>query len=247
MINRQKDENLHKVKIQQTYWVKDTSEEKILALGAFQVCRVMEQVDYFDTDLYDLAVNEMWLSKIGREWKLIVGKGAQSSRDPPKEKVERSHQAAQKSNSVGRQKQTTSYSQTSENQKKDLISNRNGNVEHVNPDTYRRNALTCYALDQDKEIIAFLSQVLHVQGETNNMSMEVFVQVARIHSYATISNVTQETFRMLNDYTIMLKTEGTPTNKTAVVSLEVDIENVTQGFQRLEQLANELDLQLQNV
>ncbi|XP_073455835.1 uncharacterized protein [Aquarana catesbeiana] len=250
MSNKQKNDNIHTVKIQQTYWVKDTSEEKMLALGAVQLGKVVEQVDYYDTDLYDLAVTEMWLSKMGREWKLIVGKGTQNnSQDPPKGKVQTSHLRTQKFNSVGGKNQTskTSNSKTLESQKKVSINDQNENEETVDNERNGIKALTCYALEQEKEIIAFLSQVLHVQGETNNMTMEVFLQVAGIQRYATISNVTQETFRLTNDYTIQLKTEGTTTKKTAVVLLDVDIENVAQGFQRLEQLAKELDLQLQSV
>ncbi|KAM5146350.1 uncharacterized protein ACMZJ9_013571 [Mantella aurantiaca] len=246
MYNRQKDGSIHTVKIQQTYWVKDTSEEKMLALGAIQLGRVVEQVDYYDTDMYDLAVTEMWLSKMGREWKLIVGKVAQNNSQDQKVKVEKSHQRAQTLNSVSSQKHATN-SKTSENQKKDFINDQNVNAEPADSDSNRRNALTCYALGKEKEIIDFLSQVLNVQGETNNMMMEVFLQVAGIQRYATVSNVTQETFRLPEDYTVLLNTEGTTTKKTAVVSLNVDIENVTQGFQKLERLANEMDLQLQSV
>lgn len=250
MFNKQKNGNIHTVKIQQTYWVKDTSEEKMLALGAVQLGKVVEQVDYYDTDLYDLAVTEIWLSKMGREWKLIVGKGTQNnSQDLPKGNVQTSNLRTQKLNSFEGKRQTskTSNLKTFESQKKDSIIDQNENAETVDNERNGKKALTCYALEQEKEIIAFLSQVLHVQGETNNMMMEVFLQVAGIQRYATISNVTQETFRLTNDYTIRLKTEGTTTKKTAVVSLDVDIENVAQGFQRLEQLAKELDLQLQSV
>lgn len=247
MSNRQKDGKIHTVKVQQTYWVKDTSEEKMLALGAVQLGRVVEQVDYYDTDLYDLAVSEMWLSKMGREWKLIVGKGLQNSHDPSKEKMEKSYQGAQKFNLLASKKHTSkmSNSKTSENQKRDSIKDQNGNEETAKTD--RNKALTCYALGQEKEIIAFLSQVLHVNGETNNMGMEDFLPMAGIQRYSTISNVTQETYRLPRGYTILLKTEGTSIKKIAVVSLDVEIENVTQGFQRLEQLANELDLQVQSV
>ncbi|XP_077340989.1 uncharacterized protein LOC143986511 [Lithobates pipiens] len=252
MFNKQKtyDDTMHTVRIQQTYWVKDTSEEKMLALGAVQLGKVVEQVDYYDTDLYDLAATEMWLSKMGREWKLIVGKGPQNkSQDPPKGKVQTSHLRTQKLNLVEGKSQTseTSDPRTLESQKKDSINDQNKNATTVSNERKGTKALTCYALEQEKEMIAFLSQVLHVQGETNNMTMEVFLQVAGIQRYATISNVTQETFRLTDDYTIRLKTEGTTTKKTAVVLLDVDIENVAQGFQRLEQLAKELDLQLQSV
>ncbi|XP_072286804.1 uncharacterized protein [Pyxicephalus adspersus] len=245
MSNRKKDANIHTVMIQQTYWMKDTSEEKILAMGAIQLGKVVEQVEYYDTDLYDLAVKEMWLSKIGREWKLIMGKGAQNSQNS---QGHLNHEVMQIFNSIGSNKHSTkTFSKPSERQKNDSITDQNGNRETVDQDGNRIKVLTCYAIEQEKEIIDFLSHVLHVPGETSNIAMEDFLQAAGIQRYVTNSNITQETFRLPGDFTILLKTEGTTSKKTAIISLDVDIENVARGFQRMEQLANELDLQLQSV
>ncbi|XP_068106054.1 uncharacterized protein [Hyperolius riggenbachi] len=244
MSKMQKDASVHTVKIQQTYWVKDTSEEKMMAMGAVHLGRMVEQVDYYDTDLYDLAIHQTWLSRIGKQWQLIVGRGQNTSKDPSKKKVEKSHQGTQKGKTVDNKAKNP---KTSVNQKEDPKTDHNGNEESEDPVGTTRKTHTCYTPVEENEIVTHLSQVLHLTNKIDNTPLEGFLQKAGIQKYASISNITQETFRLRNDYTIQLKTEGTATKKTAVVSLNVDIEKVTQGFERLDQLANELDLQLQNV
>ncbi|KAM9326564.1 uncharacterized protein PAF06_002784 [Gastrophryne carolinensis] len=241
------DDSTHTVRIQQMYWVKDTSEDQMLALGAVRLGRVVEQVDYYDTDLYDLALHQMWLSKMSGTWQLIVYKSdPNNSQQPYIAEEEKSQEEAQKVKKVG-DKLITSNSNTGTFKDRTSKMNRNGNRNIAEQGESRSKATACYALGQDKDIINYLSQVLNVTVKTDKMMIGDFLQRAGIQKYASITNVTQETFRMPGGYTVLLKTEGTTTKKTAKVSLDVGIEEVTWGFQRLEHLAKELDFQIQNV
>ncbi|XP_063791584.1 uncharacterized protein LOC134947411 [Pseudophryne corroboree] len=250
----QQDTAVHKVKIQQTYLVKDTTEEKMLEQGAICAGKVVEQVDYYDTDLYDLAVNETWLSKTGNKWQLIIGKGGQET---PGAATKQSHNSQNKILKTGRQETRkvnstdtktgngpTTPNSTRKTQPQAPGADLNGNTDLADGE---RSALTCYALVGEKEIIAHLSRILPMARKTDNMAIGDVLQVAGIQRYASVSNSTQETYILRDSYTVQVKVDGTSAKKSAVISLHVEIENVTQGFQRLEQLANELDLQLQSV
>ncbi|XP_073493902.1 uncharacterized protein [Phyllobates terribilis] len=235
MSRNQKESNSHKVKILQTYWVKDTTEEKITDMGAIRTGKVLEEVEYYDTELYDLAVNESWLSKTGKAWQLITDKVKATMLEiPSPEKT------------TNRTKQVISDDPKTESfpsSKTQPDFNQNGNTDLETP----RNVMTCYELVQEEEIIACLSRILQIHVESDNVKIGNFLKKAGIQKYTIVHNVTQETFRLRDIYTVVIKADRVSTNKSAVISMEVEIDNVTQGFQRIEQLATELDLQAQHV
>ncbi|XP_056394110.1 uncharacterized protein LOC130290464 isoform X2 [Hyla sarda] len=239
MSTTQKESSIHKVKIQQTYWGKDTMEEKMMEMGAVRTGKVVEEVEYYDTDLYDLAVNGSWLSKTGKQWQLIIDKVKATTLEvhsPLKKTKQVNIVDPQISPDLPGSKAT----RTQDIQKK---TNLNGNTD---PET-SRNLITCYELVQEKEIIACLSQILHIDAELDNINIGNFLGMTGIQKYTSVSNVTRETFQLRDIYTVVIKADGVSTKKSVVISLDVDIDVVTQGFQWIERLANELDLQVQNV
>ncbi|XP_071980882.1 uncharacterized protein [Engystomops pustulosus] len=225
-------EEPHKVKIQQTYWAKDTVEEKMTEMGAMRTGKVLEEVEYYDTELYDLAFHESWLSRTEKQWQLITDREkATKSYNPSKRaKPVKSNDPKTSPNSNGKLRQDV--------QKIDP----NGNTD---PDTPRH--MTCYELVDEKEIIECLSRILHLHVKLDNVKIDSFLEMAGIHKYTSVSNVTQETFRLRDIYTVIITTDGVSTRRSALISLYVEIDNVTQGFQRIEQLASELDLQPQQI
>ncbi|XP_044124284.1 uncharacterized protein LOC122919367 [Bufo gargarizans] len=238
MSRTQKESNIHKVKIQQTYWAKDTTEEVLTEKGALRTGKVVEEVEYYDTNLYDLAVNESWLSKAGKEWRLIIDKTKATKLEihSPSKKTLRERQV----------NATDPKTQTSPNIpkcKQDVHrADRNGNTD---PETPRN--LTCYELVEEKGIIECLSRILHIDVEFDNVQISNFLDKAGIQKYISVSNVTQETFQLRDIYMVVIKQDGVSSKKSVVISINVEIDNVTQGFQRIEHLANELDLQSQHV
>ncbi|KAM3911577.1 uncharacterized protein RB166_020173 [Leptodactylus fuscus] len=234
MSKTEKEPNIHKVKIQQTYWAKDTTEEKITEMGAICTGQVAEEVEYYDTDLYDLAVNESWLSKTGTKWQLITDKVKATDL-----KIHSTSKKSRQDNSVDtKTPMSLSYEAKQDVHKNDL----NGNEE-----LETEKSLTCYELVEEKEIITCLSHILNISAKLDNIQMSKFLEMAGIQKYTSVHNVTQETFRLRDIYTVVIKGDGVPAKKSVVISLDVEIDNVTQGFHRIEQLANELDLQAQHV
>ncbi|KAM4021362.1 uncharacterized protein ACNLHF_001414 [Anomaloglossus baeobatrachus] len=231
MSRNQKESNVHKVKIQQIYWAKDTTEEKMAEMGAIRTEKVLEEVEYYDTDLYDLAVNESWLSKTGKAWQLITDKMKATNLENPR--TIRTKQI------ISDDPKTESFPRA----KTEPDPDPNGNTELETS----RNILTCYELIQEEEIIACLSRILQIHAESDNAKIGKFLEKAGIQKYTSVRNVRQETFRLRDIYTVVIKADGVSTKKTAVISMDVEIDNVTKGFQRVEQLANELDLQAQHV
>lgn len=236
MPRTKKESNVHKVKIQQTYWAKDTTEEKMTEMGAIRTGKVVEEVEYYDTDLYDLAVMESWLSKTGKQWQLII--------DKVKATMLETHNPLK---TTFRTKQVNSKTQTAPNlpgSKTKLTQDVQKADQNGNTDLEKsRNLITCYELVQEEEIIACLSRILHIN--VDNVNIGNFLEMAGIQKYTSVINVILETFRLRDIYTVAIKADGVSTRRSAVISLDVEIDNVTQGFQRIEQLANELDLQAQ--
>ncbi|MEE6505008.1 hypothetical protein FKM82_005410 [Ascaphus truei] len=262
MPRTQKDPNIYTVTIQQTYWMTETSDEKMLQFGAICLNRVVEQVDYYDTDMYDLAMQKMWLSKTDKEWQLIA------DQSPPERRPVKSDPNHSIKSTFGRHGLDTQNVHpddtkrgTSKRKKGASDSTRKHNQEascidlNSNPDcpgqegiATARDTLACYELIREKEILAHLSLMLHIAltaEEIENKAMDDFLQLAGIQHYASFHNTKQVIYKVRDIYTVTIKMDGTTSRSVAVISLDVDIENITQGFQIMEQLANELKLQLQ--
>ncbi|XP_063287706.1 uncharacterized protein LOC134572585 [Pelobates fuscus] len=242
MAKNLKDSKVHTLKIQQTYWAKDSSEEDLLKLGAICLDKVEEQVDYYDTDGYDLAVKDTWLSKTEHKWRLIVGKSGPVKPSPPS-KTSQHH--LQKGNLKASRQVDNDL--TRKNQQKALKNDQNSNKILAGTDAVGKGLSTCHELENEIEIMQYLSKDLSPTEDINGAAMGDFLQVVRIQKYASFVFTKQVTYRLRDLYTITLTTDQKSSRKVAVVSLQVEIQNVTQGFQRLEQLANDLELQLQNM
>ncbi|KAM4664109.1 uncharacterized protein O3C94_012283 isoform 1-T2 [Discoglossus pictus] len=211
--------DVHLVTIQQMYWLTDTIEETLLQIGAICTDKVLEHVNYYDTEMYDLAINEMWLSKTGRDWQLIV------DRSRREKTLEMNHLKI-------KENQKHSYQGASKTDEKDK----------TEPDGASRHASTCFELVSEREIIDYLSRVLHTGVDVKDVPMEDFLQLAGIQHYASFDIARRVTYKLRDGYTIVITLAETNLKKAAEISLEVDIGNVTRGFQRIEDLANELKL-----
>ncbi|XP_066436497.1 uncharacterized protein [Eleutherodactylus coqui] len=234
MSRTQKESNVHKVKIQQTYWAKDTTEEKMIEMGAIRTGKVVEEEEYYDTDSYDLAVNESWLSKTGKEWQLII--------DKMKATMHEINSPIQKTSGIKGSPKTPNLLNFQRKLKHDVQkADQNGNTDC---ETTSSN-LTCYELVEEKEIVAYLSRILHIDVGSDSGKIGNFLEMAGVQKYTSVSNVKEETFQLRDIYTAVIKADGISAKKSVVISLDVEIDNVTQGFQRIEELANELDLQAQ--
>ncbi|KAM4696007.1 uncharacterized protein WCC33_014731 [Rhinophrynus dorsalis] len=260
MSTTQKDPDIHMVTIQQTYWMKDTSEEKILQMGEICLSKVVEQVDYYDTDAYDLALNKTWLSKTGREWRLIVDRSGHDVALDTKSLNTRQIQPP-KGNAETRKEDAQSMRQTDSKRgkTKNKLVNESTRQDHEQPSKmdYKKNTdviaqsdtngntLTFYELTDEKDIIAHLSRILHSGEKTHHKEMSDFLQLSGVQHYSSFQNVKKTTYKLRDIYTVIVMTDEATSRKVAVIYLDVEIEKVTQGFQKLEHLANELDLQLQ--
>ncbi|KAM8933874.1 uncharacterized protein RCH25_004261 [Pelodytes ibericus] len=247
MAKSQRESNDHTVRIQQTYWAKDTAEEDVLQMGAVCSDKVVERVDYYDTDWYELAIDGTWLSKTGREWRLIVDRSERvGPASPDKTSQEGLHNRTLERDGPGGKKTDPTHRKPTSNKsnQKDLKTTQNSNK--VLAVGVGRNPSTYYELVDEMEMIAHLSTLLHPVKDFRGATLEDFLSTVGIQQYASCHNTKQVTYKLRGSYTVTFTPDQTTPRKVAVVSLHVDIEKVTQGFQRLEQLANELDLQLQN-
>ncbi|OCT66991.1 uncharacterized protein LOC108698169 [Xenopus laevis] len=220
--------SVHTVRIQQSYWVKDTGEERLLQAGAVLVAREVSQVDYYDTDTYELAMNKTWLSKSGGKWQLIIDQSGTATTEENTDKAE-----------AGR---TDGQSEGKYNEKATKATDQTGT-----------SPLACYELLDEQEIVAHLSLVLHNElgtvapgHETGHRrsagtTLSDFIQTHGISHYSSFHNITRATYSLRGTYTVILSAEEATGQQYAHISLNVEIDGVTQGFQRMEQLASELD------
>ncbi|XP_072906344.1 uncharacterized protein [Hemitrygon akajei] len=65
-------EAMHRVRVEQSYWLDEESEIKLQQLGATLVDEVIVKDDYYDNDTFDLATNQIWLSQRDHQWQLII-------------------------------------------------------------------------------------------------------------------------------------------------------------------------------
>ncbi|KAE8582286.1 hypothetical protein XENTR_v10020055 [Xenopus tropicalis] len=192
----QADPPVHTVRIQQSYWVTDASEERLLQSGAVLLAREVTQVDYYDTDTYDLAMKGAWLSKSRGKWQLIVDQGGSDS--------------------------------TTANQKGD--------------DPSDADAPTCYELLDEREIVAYLARLLPPGGKSSAQAVGDFIRQQGVRHYGNYQSVTRATYRLTDAYTVTLSAEPAAPKQAALIRGDVGIDGVTRGFQRMEELAGQLDL-----
>ncbi|XP_078282308.1 uncharacterized protein LOC144608432 [Rhinoraja longicauda] len=65
---------MHRVRVEQTYWLDEKSELKLQQLGAVLTDEVIVKDDYYDNDTFDLATNQIWLSQRDAQWQLIIAR-----------------------------------------------------------------------------------------------------------------------------------------------------------------------------
>ncbi|KAG8447477.1 hypothetical protein GDO86_014826 [Hymenochirus boettgeri] len=229
MPQSQIDPGVHKVKIQQMYWVKDTSEERMQQVGA--VCLAMEvnQIECYDTDTYHLAMNWTWLSKSNGQWRLIVDQSGNETADVKQNGSNVKH----RDNKTGKNN-NNALKYVGDHQKPSK-----------NNDDSRKD-LACYELVDEREIIENLSRIVNTAHGTNNMAaLDDFVERHGIQRYTSFQNTKRATYKLRDGFTAVLTLDEASSRKVAVIYLDVEIENVSRGFQRMEDLAMELDLQPQ--
>ncbi|XP_053328461.1 uncharacterized protein LOC128502630 [Spea bombifrons] len=251
MANPPRDSGAHVVKIQQVYWARDAAEDGMVQHGATCVAKVEEQVEYHDTDTYDLASHGAWLSKIGGDWRLIVEQSGQQ-KTPFTDQTNRNRPLSGNWEINGKSGKKVDLMERKqprrdlETQRSQGTSKTDGSNVSAGGDIKARNSLTCYELLDEREIVEYLSRVLGHDGEFNVTTVRDFLETAGIRHYEGFLDTRQVTYKLGDLYTIVLTTDPATSRKVATVSLEVEIEKVTEGFQRLERLASDLNLQLKN-
>nr|XP_005987419.1 PREDICTED: uncharacterized protein LOC102348188 [Latimeria chalumnae] len=265
MMETEMKENLYRVKLEQRYWLGEKSEAKLQQLGATCVDNIIEDDHFYDTDTCELALNQIWLSQRKKQWHLIfkehesdMGQLQSTANNPQTNVINTSHsQNTLLTNTrnvrsrtpdidkswIGKLMGLHDFPQNPRTNQQDEIQWLDANKANFdfNP------KLAYYELTTEREIIAHLAQRLHIAlstEEERDMTVEMFLQLARIQHYASWYTTKRTTYKLQDTYTIVMEMDKETAKNIAVVTMDADIENIISEFGRMEKRAKELELEL---
>nr|XP_028571265.1 uncharacterized protein LOC114589228 [Podarcis muralis] len=230
-----------KVQLQQKYWVTEDSKAKLLAVGAKCLELVTYREHYYDTTSDDLAMAQLWLSQRNQQWHLILESQEQMDRENVANQNKPENIQSAKPTVYEEKKQTQFEPNNQNDQQLDLIET---------DSTY-----TCAAASSaytelvgEREIITHLANFLNIDlkfEEDANMTMEDFLKKAGIQHYASNHVINQITYKLCDQYTIIIQRDESSLKESATILLDMDILNICKGFEEMEKLANYLQFEHQ--
>ncbi|XP_029470102.1 uncharacterized protein LOC115098002 [Rhinatrema bivittatum] len=250
----------HTVKLKQMYWLQEESKAKLLQLGAVCMDKVVDEHHYYDTAMYELARNQMWLSQRNQQWQLIMAHQKQE-KQMNASKANVLHKAT-KQNSPSVVNGETYKSGNQEAESKDTIGDASSK-QHTGSD-FRKwdkpqsdmpssvqvsaDPVTEYCeLVDEREIMTYLAQFLPTDMTGGgNMTMKEYLHLSGIQHYASYQTTIKETYKLLDTYIITIHIDELSSKKAAIVSMDSDVQSITRSFEDMENLANELKLQNQS-
>ncbi|XP_078497652.1 uncharacterized protein LOC144754010 [Lissotriton helveticus] len=273
MARKQEQPKRHTVKLRQKYWVDETSEAKALELGAICTGKVIDNLHYYDTSTFQLAANQMWLSQKNQQWHLIIGpensatlqgrnstkaKGFNNSRN--RKQGTDAHREDKANGELRIISPSTSKHSTGKNaadSKRRLIHLQTSQPgQHLDeqptdePVEARISSMdaggTYKEISSDEEIIEYLTLVLHTNPTSKadaSLDMNGFLQMAGVQHYASFHTTREATYQLQDACTIAIDADEASSRKAGVISLDVDVLEIANGFDAIEKLANELAFQ----
>lgn len=249
------DATQQKIQLQQQYWVTKGSNDKLLQAGAKCVNAVPQREHYYDTALNELAMAQLWLSQRNQQWCLIVG---------PQDEVTRENTATCESVFSGEQlpyqdkadvqnSRSIIYKSSPEKKLTQLEAPCSQNDQHcdLNKTQMHPKSTSMYnELVGEHEIIMYLTDFLHIDlttEEVKNMTMEDFLRQVGIFHYASNLTAYQCTYKLCDQYTVIIKREDSSLKESATILLDVDISSICKGFKEIDNLANYLEFEHQEI
>lgn len=244
-----------KVQLQQEYWVTKGSKARLLQVGAKHVNTVLHREYYYDTALDELAMAQLWLSHRNQQWYLIVGPQDEATRKNTAscESVFSSEELLYQDRADVQNSKSTTYKHSQEKKLIQLESSDNQNDQHYDlnkAQNYVKSTSTYTELVGEHEIITYLIDFLHIDlttEEERNMTMEDFLRQAGIFHYASNLTAYQSTYKLCDQYTVIIKREDSFLKESATILLDVDISSICKGFEEIENLANYLEFEHQAI
>ncbi|KAJ1146417.1 hypothetical protein NDU88_012694 [Pleurodeles waltl] len=271
MARKQEPPKRHTVKLQQKYWVDETSEAKVLDLGAICTGKVIERLHYYDTSTFQLAANQMWLSQKNQQWHLIIGpqnSAIHQGRTPTKAKGFNNSKNQKHSKGTHREKEAelrligekTSKRSTGKDAadtKRQLVHLQTSQAcQHLDEQSMDQPVKASIStmdlsgtyedLSNEEEMIEYLALALHTNLARKvdaSLDMQSFLRMAGVQHYASFHTTREATYQLQDTCTITIDTDEASSRKAGVISLDVDVLNIASGFDAIEKLANELAFQ----
>ncbi|KAJ8413775.1 hypothetical protein AAFF_G00063730 [Aldrovandia affinis] len=205
---------------------------------------------YYDTESFQLAAQQTWLSRQGAQWRLILDQGPRPSVDSLGLQAETGSGAPQAETDAGGEAGAEGSAESlrdSRFPKPAGLSEAPGGqniLPQSPPPAPRYRELTA-----SSSIVEHLARRLQVElpaeEEGESMSVERFVELAGIHNYGswTVSKRLEYrlpglcTLEVRRDYSSALRAH------TAVLTMGADVLDIGRELERMESLAAELDLQ----
>ncbi|XP_053863731.1 uncharacterized protein LOC128825332 [Malaclemys terrapin pileata] len=251
---------VHKIQLQQKYWLKNTSKAKLLQLGAICMDTVTDQEHYYDTTLHELAQAQTWLYQKNQQWYLLVDSQKQETRDnattfellspeirnpPHLNKTETSQNVQLNTHSYTKnfpEKKPTGLEHTTKQGDLHFYSNKAAQA-----NVYMEPSSIYTELVIEREIIAYLAHFFHINltEDERSMTMKDFLRLVGIQHYASNHTTKQVTYTLYGIYTIIIQRDERIPKESSIILVDTDILNVARGFERIEKLANELEFQQQ--
>ncbi|XP_028648324.1 uncharacterized protein si:dkey-191c17.2 [Erpetoichthys calabaricus] len=213
------------VNVEEHYWLSEHSESRLRQLGATCVEEVTTMVDYYDDETFQLASQQIWLSRHNGQWRLILGRG------PSLNVASKTAPAGPAASCEERKSIETSPNASAVPHEKDQ-------------DPKLLDVLYC-ELTGHQEIIEQLARRLHIALTTQEakvMAPEGFLQMAGIQRYGSHQSQRRATYKLQDCCTVVIQDEESSDRRAAVVTMEADVLNIVSELERLEEIATQLEL-----
>ncbi|XP_054853332.1 uncharacterized protein LOC129341977 isoform X2 [Eublepharis macularius] len=246
---------LRKIQLRQQYWVTKGSKAKLHQVGAKCVETVAHSERYYDTALNELAMAQLWLSQRNQQWYLIIGSQEQATTENTAtgESILDTGELLYQNRTYVQSSKSTVYKNPQEKKptQSDPSGSRNNQHYDLNKtQMYIKPTSIHTELVGEHEIIMYLANFLRIDlttEEERNMSMGDFLQRAGIYHYASNLTAYQSTYKLCDQYTVIIQREESSLKESAIVLLDVDISCICKGFEEIENLANYLEFEQQAV